>query len=306
MSRCLTLFLALVLILGNAISSPCRSLRGAKLVEERVCTLNFGLNNGVTNTEIFKYSGRAQQGMAYVNYQGQESLFITVRSDRNDSPSKGQACSITQFNFVNGKLDPNPVVFTKVLPIGHGQGFGAMIRNGELYFICQSAYTSDKSTIYRSVSVVHWRGAKTSAKDVVEIPILPSTGHLARYNFITPNISSDGKYLVALCNDRKTKGSACLIFDLASLAPYPKPLHIFPISSKHAKGRGWQGLCADERYIYFVYGPIHSLAPHIVTIYNYQGEQINDFLIQDEKAAYGYEQGIINSPEGVPWNIELE
>lgn len=286
--------------------TPAWAKENPSFVEERLGTLQFGLNDGLRNTEIFRYASRAQQGMAYASYKGRDSLFITVRGSRASGPDKGQACRITQFDFrPDGSLDTRPVCFSKVLPIGHGQGFGAVVEHGQLFFYCMSHYTDDAATRYKAVSRVRWRGAATGPEDVEEIPLLPTSGDLSRYGFLTPTVSADGKYLIALCVV-KGGGRACLIWKMAGLHPYAKPVRIFPVVNGIAKGQTWQGLCADSRSIHFVHAPVNSLKRHAIATYDYTGRLLREFLIQDEKAAFGGEKGIRNWPHGVPWNIELE
>ena len=201
--------------------------------EQRLGTLEFGVNDGQRNTEIFRYASRAQQGMAYVRHQGHESLFISVRGSKASGPDKGQACRITRFDFrPDGSLDTCPVEFSKVLPIGHGQGFGAVIENGQLFFYCMSHYTEDDALRFKGVSRVRWRGAATGSSDVEEIPLLPATGDLSRYKFLTPTVSTDGKHLIALCSVKGERMHACLIGRMADLRPYATPIRIFPISSQ--------------------------------------------------------------------------
>ena len=274
--------------------------------EDRLGVLQFGINDGLNNTEIFRYASRAQQGMAHIRYKGQDSLFITVRASKSSGSDKGQACRITQFNFrPDGTLDLLPFCFSQVLPIGHGQCFGARVDNGELYFYCQSRYEQDAARRYKGVTRVHWRGAETGPDDVTEIPLLPQDGELSCYGFLTPTVSTDGRYLATLCSV-KGGGHACLVWLMVDLKPFAQPVYVFPIANGIAKGQAWQGLCADSRRIYFVHGPVSSLRRHAIAIYDYKGNLVRDFLIQDEKAAFGGEAGIKSWPNGVPWHIELE
>ena len=276
------------------------------LHETRIGILNLGLNDGIKNTELFPLATRAQQGLAYIKYKGKESLFITVRCDVSNSPSQGQACRIVQFNFDrDGRLDCNPVAYSKILPVGHGQGFGAIVKNGELYFYCQSRYDQLKENRYRGVSQIHWRGNDTDAKDVKQIPLLPNSAFFSKFSFLTPSVSTDGKYLVALCKD-KMSGHSCLVYQFNKLSNYVEPINIFPVSAKLGNDTGWQGICADEKYIYCLYGGIYALDPHIIVVYDYKGKKIKEYEIQDEKKYYGGTSGILKYSYGTPWNIELE
>ncbi len=308
--RCVTLpayaRLAVLAAMLFTLAAQVTLSNAAAFREERLGTLEFGLNDGLRNTEIFRYASRAPQGMAYVRHNGRESLFITVSASNASGPDKGQACRITQFAFrPDGSLDTRPVCFTKVLPIGHGQGMGAVMENGHLFFYCMSRYEDDPARRYKGVSRIRWRGADTGPEDVEEIPLLPNRGELAHYSFLTPNVSTDGRHLVTLCNV-KGGGHACLIWKMQDVKPFARPARVFSIQDGIAKAQGWQGLCADSRRIYFVHGGISSLRRHAVAIYDYHGHMVRDFLIQDEKAAFGGEEGIKTWQQGVPWNIELE
>ena len=272
-------------------------------IEQRIGELKIGVNNGITNTEIFKYANSAQQGMAYASYQGQEHLFVTVRASSKKNAVKGQEARIVQFDFDSaGNVNLTPVLFTKLLPLGHGQGFGARIEHGELYFYCQSAYDPTAKTQYRGVSRVHWRGKSTGESDIEVIPLWPDDGS---YAFLTPNVSTDGKHLVVLCRGRDRRFH-CLVYDLSALRPYARPLLEFPVETDLAGGKSWQGLCADDKHIYFIYGGIYALQPHIIAIYDYRGQRIKEFYTENEKAVFGGQKGLLQYPHGTPWNIELE
>ena len=299
------IFSLFIFILFNIFfTNPC--LSSDKFHEERMGTLQFGMDNGVTNTEIFPQATYAQQGIAYVKFKGKESLFITVRAAKKSRPDKGQVCRIVQFDFnPDGSLNLKPVCFTKLLPIGHGQGFGAIIKNNELYFYCQSHYIDDKKYRYKAVSRVRWRGADTNESDIEEIPLLPPTGDLSRYGFLTPNISTDGKYLVTLCSVKKGV-KACVIWKMDDLKPYAEPFKIFPIKNGLANDSIWQGLCADDRHIYFVHGGIYAVGNHVIAIYDYDGNLIKEFLIEDEKSIFFEKSKIKTSSKFIPWNVELE
>lgn len=271
--------------------------------EIRIGELQLGLNNGIKNTEIFKHASRTQQGLSYAKYKWQESLFLTVLADSKKSPSQGQACRIVQFNFdKKGNVNLYPAVFTKVLPIGHGQGFGANIESGILYFYCQSHYDPNSKNNYLAISKVKWRGKDTNESDIQEIPLL----HDSRaFKFLTPSISTDGKHLVVLANG-SDKRYHCLIYDLPTLKPYATPLRTFPIETKFSKKRAWQGLCASDKYIYFIYGGAYSLEPHVLSVYDYQGRKVQEYLLENEKKLFGGTEGLLTYQHGTPWNIELE
>lgn len=275
----------------------------ARPTEIRIGELGIGVNNGITNTEIFKRAGNAQQGMAYARYKGKEHLFITVRASSKKNAVKGQENRIVQFDFDSkGNLNLKPVLFTKLLPIGHGQGFGAVVENGELYFYCQSRYDPSAKNQYRGVSKVRWRGKDTKDSDIEEIPLWPDGSF---YKALTPNVSTDGKHLVVLCRGGD-KRFHCLIYDLRTLKPYAKPLREFPVETHLADGKSWQGLCADGTHIYFIYGGVYALNPHIVAIYDYKGRRIKEFYTENEKIRFGGSKGLLHYTPGTPWNIELE
>ena len=272
------------------------------LQEKRIGVLDLGVNNGRVNTEIFKYSDRTQQGSAYVEFNGQRSLFIAVRCGNKKGEAKGQEGRIVQFVFKNGYLNSVPVCFSEVLPIGHCQGFGSFIKDGELYFVCQSKFDRDVKHSYRGVSIVHWRGSATNKNDVEQIMLLDDN---SPFSFITPTLSPDGRYLICLCKN-SSGGYSCLMYDMPSLTQYAKPIKIFDIKSRVTKDNSWQAVCADERFIYFLNGPIYSVKPHVLSRYSYDGFLVSEYLLQNEKSIYGGDRGLMYFREGVPWNIEPE
>ena len=270
--------------------------------EERLGIFALGMNNGILNTELFPNASRAQQAMAIARYEGRTSLFLTVRTGNANDPDHGQSCQIVQFlEEGRGKFSQYPHSITEQLPIGHGQGLGVFYKDDQLYFVSMSSYTDDVKKRYKGISLIHYKGSKTTKKDVKEIQLLPDS---ASYTNLTPTISTDGKHLIVLAKIQKRH--ACLVWPIKVLEKPCSPLCIFILNNDISQGNAWQGLCADDKAIYFIHGGTYAAKRHTLAKYSYTGERIDEKILYNEKLRYKQNDGIVRYTNGIPWNIELE
>ena len=279
------------------------SLSYANSKEERLGILDLGSNTGLVNTELFPNASRAEQALAIAQYNGKTSLFITVRVGHAHDKDHGQNCRIVQFDEETpGHFSTHPKAISEVLPIGHGQGLGVLYQNKEIYFVSMSAYTDNPKARYKGVSLIHWHGSATNANDVREIRLLSDS---SPYSDLTPTISSDGKYLIALARAPQKK-HVCLIWPIACLTTPCKPIRIFTLENDMSHGNSWQGLCADTQAIYFIHGGTYAAKRHTLAAYTYTGRRFFETLLFNEKRIYKQKDGIARYEKGIPWNIELE
>lgn len=260
----------------------------------------FGVNNGVTNTEIYNFASRGIQGAAYVKQGDNEYLFISQTATPTTGSDAGNSCRITQFAInSDGTIQPQHIAFSDILPIGHGQGMGVTIENGEIYLWCQSAYDENASKQYQGVTKIHWRGSSTTASDVQEIPLIPNTGVYSIYQGLTPTVSTDGKYLVTHASG--ARDYMCLIWEMDGLSAYATPIKQFIIPQVQDRGVV-QGKCADTNYIYFLVSAGSLYSYQAIFVYDYSGNLIKRKYIGCEKALKGGIDAIINDTTGL-WHI---
>ena len=260
----------------------------------------FGVNNGVTNTEIYAYASRGIQGTAYVKQGNNEYLFISQTATPSNGSDAGNSCRITQFAInSDGTIQPQHITFSDILPIGHGQGMGVTIENGEIYLWCQSAYDENASKQYRGITKIHWRGNLTTASDVQEIPLIPNTGVYSNYQGLTPAVSTDGKYLISHVSG--ARDYMCLIWEIEGLTAYATPIKQFIIPQNQGIGTV-QGKCADTNYIYFLVSTGGLYDYQAIFIYDYSGNLIKTKYIGCEKALKGGINAIVNDTTGL-WHI---
>ncbi|MBQ0114184.1 MAG: tail fiber domain-containing protein [Bacteroidales bacterium] len=279
---------------------------GAFIVEDSISKEHklgepfFGVNDGVTNTEIYTYASRGIQGAAYVKQGNNEYLFISQTATPSSGSDAGNSCRITQFAInSDGTIRPQYIAFSGILPIGHGQGMGVTIENGEIYLWCQSAYNASLSRQYRGVTKIHWRGSLTTASDVQEIPLIPDTGVYSNYIGLTPTVSTDGKYLIAHVSG--ARDYMCLIWEIEGLTAYSKPIKQFIVPQNQGINTV-QGKCADTNYIYFLVSTGNLYDYQAIFIYDYSGNLIKTKYIGCEKAIKGGIDSIINDTTGL-WHI---
>lgn len=272
--------------------------------ERRLGTPFFGVNQGEQNTEIYPYSSRGIQGATSVRLNGQEYLFIAQTASSSTDADKGNSCRITQF-LINedGTIVSSPIAFSGILPIGHGQGMGATIEDGEIYLWSMSSYKDEESRQYLGVSKTHWRGSFTISSDVTEIPLLPDEGLLSPLSSITPTVSVDGKYLIAHVGGPTLR--QCLIWELNNLSEYSKPTAQFAIEAIPFSSTV-QGICADSKFIYFVVSSGNIFSPQAILVHDYSGNRIAEHYISTELGAIGGCDHVINDESGLTYIIELE
>lgn len=305
---------------------------GSKCVEgnvcqEAMCKLRFVNADG---TPSFTHSTYAPQGIAYLNVNGVDKIYVTVRTV-NPGYDANQMCRIAEYNLREDGAMAELVQVTDDLPIGHGQGFGAQVDSeGEIYFYMMEAgvpnrYRSSNENFGKGFTKVHYKGSSTQASDCVGYRLLGF--HKAAQNnvdpyvncyFGTPTLSPDGKHVVLLTKTH------CFVYSLeevldcttedvdytwsdandGSSNPIPSDTYI-PLSTRinatSVKPEyvfyldtnsidGYQGVACDNRYIYVSSGTGNPQRAHCIQVYTYDGFKVKDIWYSGAMALYTEEQ----------------
>lgn len=257
----------------------------------------------VTGTPIFPSAAtRAQQGGAYcMTPDGIEHYFVAFRTASNTGSTGGNACRIAEYRFnTDGTLNPEVVQFTAELPIGHGQGLGVTVEDGEVYLWANDAYLTSDTVHRRGVSKTHWRGASTAESDITYLKLLADDDPM---QISTPTISADGRYLICLCTS--PEGFRILGWTLAGLTELSEPEINFAAASP-AYHSFLQGICADSHFIYAVSGSGALTLPNGVLVFDYQGNFVKVIYAATDTHVYGGFDGIVNRTENLVYSCELE
>lgn len=295
------------------------------IVQRKLMEPFFGFNNvgtGVDN-RIFTNANWNVQGLAYLNVNGQEKVYVMNQVD-GDGSWETQRCRIVEFNLAEDGSEVNHVCYSDVLNIGH-QSLSAILENGEIYlYTTQPAiapYTG--LNVGKGVGKIHWKGAETTQSDVTSYPLfgLQGSGHVFQeYLYGTPVISTDGKYIVVSTSTGRADETAkdMLVYDREELENSADPTTVMPISLfKSANSNSLnnasdetalycQGLACDGKYIYMLRGYLDVFGTHIIQIYDIMGNLIRALSVDDVRAYYGRDN-LLNHPTlGTPCSFEPE
>ena len=171
------------------------------------------------------YPSRSAQGIGYLNEGGVERVFMAYRSYGVSNSKAYQMGSIVEYRLANDGDTLDVYAQADYLPMGHCQGIGVRkASNGDIFLYATASSLPDRflsgSTNYgKGFSRIHWKGASTTAADVVNYRVLPyyisktasAFDTYAQTGIMTPTVTPDGKKIILI------SGVRCFIYDLAEI-----------------------------------------------------------------------------------------
>lgn len=279
--------------------------------QKHLCDLQILDTNG---TRVFENSTYAAQGIAYLNVDGVEKIFMSVRTYGVALPYAYQKCRIAEYTLDAEGGELSLVAVTPELPIGHGQGLGAQVVGGEVYLYSMETgvparYKASGENFGKGLTRIRYRGSATTLSDVTSYRLAPFVkatkdfDKLASIRMLTPTLSPDGKKLVGLCGNRHV-----YVWDLEDILkcskadsdytwsdagtgesetnpddPYqPAANRIDATSVKPdfefaidvQTTAGQQGIACDNRYIYISSGQGNPALAPAVDVYDWSGAYV--------------------------------
>ncbi len=252
----------------------------------------------------FQNSKSAPQGVACLAQKGVEFLFV---SNRVAGTSLGYAYNkerITQYTFSETGEILYADAFSAPLSIGHGQGLGARIKNGQIQLFSMETgvptrYDASRSNFGKGFTLINWKGSETTNSDCKSYRLFPlneGSGSSAKpagqnVRFLTPTLTPDGKTIIL------TNGSRVFGFDLETVLAIttpdstgtgaesyePIPIQIdatsvdpiFEFAIDNSTARAHQGIATDGRFIYISSGVGRIDSPHAVEVYSFNGRKVD-------------------------------
>ena len=289
-----------------------------KFVQSLICEPSITKNGAL----IFDYAQSAPQGVAYLNVNGVEKLYVSIRVYGGSIGYAYNKCRIVEYNLSEDGSTVEAVQFTEPLSIGHGQGLGAQLVDGEVYLYAMETgvpdrYEASGVNFAKGVTRIHYRGSATSNADCVSyrlFPLVSDDGNPTfeagrEYSVLTPTISPDGRRLVLTSNghihmfeladvlacttpDTSTVGTS----DVASYSPVQKridatsvkPVADWPVDANTTRSR--QGVACDDKYIYLSSGSARLGSAHAIEYYDYNGNKCGTLWVSDWLSQYTREQ----------------
>lgn len=171
------------------------------------------------------YPSRAAQGIGYLKDAGVERVFMSYRSYGVSNSKAYQMGSIVEYRLANDGDMLDVYAQADWLPMGHSQGVGVRkTSGGDIYIYATAASLPDRdrsgTTNYgKGFSRIHWKGASTTAADVVNFRLLPyytaaGTAALDPYasvSTMTPAVTPDGKKIILI------SASKIFVYDLEAV-----------------------------------------------------------------------------------------
>ena len=185
------------------------SIRQRGYIQKKLCETKVHETSG---DPIFTNAEAAPQGVAYLNVNGVDKLFVSIRVFGASLAYAYNMCRIVEYNLVEDGTAVDPVQFTEPLSIGHGQGLGAQYIDGDIYLYAQETgvperYLSSGKNFGKGFTRIHYKGASTTNSDCVSYRLFPfykedNTSFEKNTNFsvFTPTITPDGKRIVLMQN----------------------------------------------------------------------------------------------------------
>lgn len=268
---------------------------------------------GYGNNKIFDGAERANQGLAYVNHNGKEKIFMLSRV-RGESWSSQERQRITEFNYKEDGSIVEHNSFSGILNLSH-QGISAFVEDDQIVLIC-GANTGDGIDQSKGYSKVYWRGSQTNDSDVISYPLLGKTNSnhpLEMFNHATPTASPDGKYIVLLVASTLPGGIRyALVYDRKKVESYSnsldcEPLNVFRVQpAPMTWGNVVQDVACDGSYIYISTGNPDPNSPNNLIIHEMNGIYVGYTRIDGSLGDYSLNQLKGNTLLGNPVQHEPE
>jgi hypothetical protein len=170
--------------------------------------------------------------------------------------------------------------------VGHGSGCSVVNINGTKYLyttLAQPVGSTDEWTAGTGYSRVPWNGGNPDQS------AMQYYRNLMFVHRAEMCVSSDGKYIVFICFDRRdVKGSAVdtesisselIIFDRTEVEAAANPSSVYPITRVQIAGpkfnyhnAQFQGVCCDGRFVYMLLGYVFPAGEHQIYTYSISGE----------------------------------
>lgn len=169
--------------------------------------------SGYTGTyaQIFASADNAPQGMtAYVIGADQKILMRLDGSGTFSGDVGGQICRYVQYTLPSGGGEVHEDFFTSRMNCGH-HGLGSYFDNGNLKIVGPAPTTTAHPEFgRRSVQIIDWIGLTTSNANVRNYCLLKNEGDTwsTEYYGDLASCSSDGKYILMLCQPISNNGGA--------------------------------------------------------------------------------------------------
>lgn len=185
------------------------SIRQRGYIQKKLCETKVHETSG---DPIFTNAEAAPQGVAYLNVNGVDKLFVSIRVFGASLAYAYNMCRIVEYNLVEDGTAVDPVQFTEPLSIGHGQGLGAQYVDGDIYLYAQETgvperYLSSGKNFGKGFTRIHYKGTATTNSDCVSYRLFPfykednsSFEKNTNLSVFTPTIAPDGKRIVLMNN----------------------------------------------------------------------------------------------------------
>lgn len=294
------------------------------LVTKKLMEMNFGFNNGVDpSTEVYTGAQYAVQGYKIVTISGTRYAFALQRCVPGaGNYTDSERCRIVQFALrTDGNLG-NIIARSAEINIGHGQDLGYYFVGSQLYFVTWTSvttqYQNDESG--KGISVIFWRGGTdlTTQADVTNYQLFGYAGsnHVYEaYCKFTVSMSTDGQYVIGVANCVDDSGRHVFWYKLSDIlaagsgaaALACKPVRKWRIrDTPVGQNTAFQGLHADDRYMYFTWGFGYPLQTQSIQVYTHDGNLVRQLDSEHVKVTYGRANLLNHASYGIPRQIEME
>lgn len=281
-----------------------------------------GFNNGTTDTSVFPGFPTAVQGLAYLDNNGTEEVYITQNAG-GTSYAASERKFLCRFDLKTDGSLGHMLDATPALSVGH-QTLSA-IKEGDqvkLYTAMTTEVGHEGTDCGKGYSVTTWKGAATAQGDVRIYQLFgyAGSGHrFASYYQGCPVVSDDGKFIIVVAKDLKPAGPVndlchyAFVYSRAEVEAAADPLTVNPLhqwlvpTPKLVENAVLQGVSCDGRFIYLQRGLVAALASDkVVQIFDLNGTLIKDIAFDGPRAIYGLDGILNNATLGNPIAMEAE
>lgn len=296
------------------------------LVQKKMMEPLYGFNDGVTNTEIYRGSQFAPQGLAFWRdpVTGEESFFISqsVGSGQDWGPDE-QVRIVKIPKYDDGRIVAiDPANITPPITNSHAH-LSAIKENGTLWL-----YSSNRAPVGtvnlgagvgKGWSKMPWKGKNQRDSDVQSFVVFgaPGSGHrYEQYGKGCTQISTCGKYVIisAVNYSGGAGGRTLFVYDRLKVEAMANPLDAEPLFKptsltvmQTSGATAWQGETCDGKYIYVMWGAGAVWSRKGINIHKLTGELVRTVFFDGSGGQYTHAQLMDGDPVlGLPKSFEPE
>ena len=134
------------------------------IVQKKLMECFAGFDSGDADTQIFSGAQNAPQGLAYINHNGVEKVFLLQRVEGTVTWGSDEYHRIVEYDLKEDGSIVNPVSYSHKMRLGH-QGLSAVSENGKIYIYAPLADDIFGDT-GKGYCKIEWNGYNTNSSNM--------------------------------------------------------------------------------------------------------------------------------------------